>query len=251
MGYGDVLMSMGQARALHKSNCLPVIIVGRDGRPIKSDLFNGVPYIIYQPKGRAYTRLVNGPGVRPYIAGKTVHNWTWRPFKPTPAEIVFTPEELAFVKQYAGCVLLEPNGKDIGHANKQWLWNRWCELALRVKEVRRGEPALQCGPAGTRRLPGATFVETPTFRHALALLSACGTFVGTEGGLMHGAAAVGTSAVILWSEFISPEITGYANMRNIRHAGKPCGNRFDCEGCRRSMEAITVQEVMAQLAEIL
>ncbi len=106
---------------------------------------------------------------------------------------------------------------------------------------------VQCG-AGDVRLPGATQVPTPTFRHAAAVLSVCRAFVGTEGGLMHAAAAVGTPAVILWSEFISPEITGYSSMTNLRHAGKPCGNRFNCPSCRKSMEAITVDEVVAGLA---
>jgi ADP-heptose:LPS heptosyltransferase len=68
---------------------------------------------------------------------------------------------------------------------------------------------------------------------------------------MHAAAAVGTPSVILWSEFISPEITGYETMTNIRHAGKPCGNRMRCAGCRKSMEAITVEEVVAALEKLL
>jgi len=243
MGWGDTLMSMGQARALHKSNRLPVLIVGRDGRPIQSDLFRGVPYIIGRPAGRQHTRLINGPGVRPYIADKTATKWTWRPFKPTPAEIVFTPAEIAFAEPYRGMVMIEPNGKSIGHDNKMWLRDRWQAVA----DATPG--AVQCGSADW--LAGVARAPTPTFRHALAVLSVCRAFVGTEGGLMHGAAAVGTPAVILWSEFISPEITGYAQHRNIRHAGKPCGSRTDCPGCRRSMEATTVDEVVQNLQEIL
>jgi ADP-heptose:LPS heptosyltransferase len=68
---------------------------------------------------------------------------------------------------------------------------------------------------------------------------------------MHAAAAVGTPAVILWSEFISPEITGYSSMTNLRHAGKPCGNRLACASCRKSMEAITVDEVVRALEKLL
>lgn len=249
-------MSMGRARALHKSNGLPVLIVGRDGRPIKSDLFNGVSYIIDRPRGRPHTRLIDGGGVRPYIAGKTAKNWTWRPYKPVPADIVFTPEELAFAEPYRGMVMVEPNGKDIGHTNKRWHPRRWVELACDLS--RHGVSIVQCGPqliSGGWNIglsPSyARYAVTPTFRHALAVMSVCKAFVGTEGGLMHGAAAVGTPAVILWSEFISPEITGYAMHRNIRHAGKPCGNRLDCDGCRQSMEAITVEEVVENLKEIL
>jgi len=252
MGMGDELMASGQARQIHKSTGLPVMIVGRDGRPRWSELWTGVPYIIQRAGGRQFARLVNGPNVRPYIVGKTERNWTWRTFKPTPAEIVFTPEEKAFAEPYRGLVLIEPNVKAIGHDNKAWLAPRWAELARQIQSENRHK-LMQCiAPGPTAMIPhGVVQVNTPTFRHALAVLSVAKAFVGTEGGLMHGAAAVGTPAVILWSEFISPEITGYSTMTNLRHAGKPCGNRFDCPGCRKSMEAITVTEVVKALEKLL
>lgn len=243
-------MSMGDARALHRHTKQPVMIAGRDGRPIRSDLMAGVPYLITKPTDQPYQRLVNGPGIRPYIASKTERKWTWRPYKPQPAEIVFTPAELAFAEPYRDMVMLEPHVKSIGHRNKDWGPINWQQLDTLIREQRLGR-VVQCGPQGTRFLHHATPAVTSTFRHALAVLSVCRAFVGTEGGLMHGAAAVGTPAVILWSEFISPEITGYAQHRNIRHAGVSCGSRVDCEGCNRSMTAILPAEVAANLKEIL
>jgi ADP-heptose:LPS heptosyltransferase len=191
--------------------------------------------------------MINGPNARPYIASKTDKKWTWKLYQPKPAEVFLTDEEKAFAEPYRGLIMIEPNGKAIGHNNKLWLWDRWLQL---VEESTL--QFVQCLPhEGYRPLPVFKHVLTPTFRHAMAVLSVARAFVGIEGGLMHAAAALGVPSVILWSEFISPEITGYPQFKNLRHAGKPCGMRVDCVGCRKSMEAITVAEVEQALGEIL
>lgn len=249
MGWGDLLMSVGEARALYRRTKQPVMIVGRDGRPIQSDLFAGLPYIIQKPlKTGPYQRIVNGPGVRPYIAGKTNERWSWRLYKPEPAEIKFTDGELSFAERYRGRVLIEPNTKPIGHDNKAWPAERWRVLVTQLQD--EGVPLVQCIPGGTTPITDVHAL-TPSFRYAAAVLSVCRAMVATEGGLMHAAAAVGVPGVILWSEFISPSITGYDMHRNLRHAGKPCGMRVNCDSCRRSMEFISVTEVVTNLKEIL
>lgn len=252
MGLGDALIASGRARKLHQETGLPVLIVGRHNTRYWSDLWDNVPYIIRRPAGRRYHTLIDGSGVRAYIAGKSAERWTWRPFVPTPAQIVFTPAELAFAEPYRGMVMVEPNVKAIGHSNKDWGWHNWNSFTLVVNERFQGSiDMLCCSPVPGPRLSYTRSVLTPTFRHACAVLSVCRAYVGPEGGLHHAAAAVGTPAVILWSEFISPDITGYATHRNLRHAGKACGMRTDCRGCRASMEAITVNEVVENLEGIL
>lgn len=247
MGIGDELMAAGQARKLHKSNGMPVLIVDRGGRPRSHELWAGLPYIIQRPGGKPCNRLVNGSGVRPYIAAKTPTRWHWRPFIPTPAEIRFTDAERAFAEPYRGMVMIEPNVKALGHDNKAWLPTRWVELTAGLRL-----PWVQCVNAPEQALPAHVLkVITPNFRLAAAVLAVSKAFVGTEGGLMHAAAAVGTPAVILWSEFIDPSITGYSTMTNLRHAGKSCGNRLACPGCRKSMEAISVHEVEQALLGVL
>ena len=68
---------------------------------------------------------------------------------------------------------------------------------------------------------------------------------------MHGAAAVGTPAVVLWSEFIAPNVTGYR--QHPQHPACPSHLRHarQLSLCRKSMEAITVREVADALTEIL
>ena len=244
MGIGDTLMASGEARRLYKSNGLPTIILDRRGRPQWSEMWDGVPYILHRSMGKPCNRIINGSGARPYIAAKGPTQWTWKPYKPYPAEIVFTAAEKKFAEPFRGKVMLEPNVKNIGHTNKAWAPQRWVELVTQLDM-----PLVQCVPQLTTPHPGVKVLKvlTPTFRQACAVLSVAKAFIGTDGGLLHAAAATGTPAVILWSEFTSPEIVGYSTMTNLRHAGKPCGNRLNCAGCRKAMEAITVAEVVAAL----
>ncbi len=246
MGIGDTLMASGEARRLYKSNGLPTIILDRRGRPQWSEMWDDVPYILHRSMGKPCNRIINGSGARPYIAAKGPTQWTWKPYKPYPAEIVFTAAEKKFAEPFRGMVMIEPNVKNIGHTNKAWLWERWQDVVNKVPAV-----FVQPGPEGTRGLSNTRASYTPTFRQACAVLSVAKAFVGTDGGLMHAAAATGTPAVILWSEFTSPEVVGYSTMANLRHAGKPCGNRLNCAGCRKAMDAITVAEVVAALKGIL
>lgn len=245
MGSGDWVIATGQVKRMYAKRPVPVMVVNHINKPQWNDLFIGNPKISKYAKPGLQT-LVNSSGHRPYIVSKTDRQWTWRPFGPEPGEIFFTPAELAFAEPYRGKVMIEPNGKNIGHNNKRWDWSRWQQLV-----ERNIAPMVQCASTGGAYLTGVKNVATPSFRQAAAVLSVSRAFVGGEGGLMHAAAAVGVPAVILWSEFIEPSVTGYPMHKNIRHAGPACGMRVDCQTCRASMEAITVREVAEALQEVL
>jgi ADP-heptose:LPS heptosyltransferase len=168
---------------------------------------------------------------------------------------VFTPAELAFAEPYRGMVMIEPNVKAIGHTNKAWRWDRWRQTLERVlTEVQQTPLICSPTPEAADRMSGggAVGVVTPTFRHACAVLSVCKAFVGTEGGLMHAAAAVGTPAVVLFGGFISPEVTGYASHTNLfTGSGLGCGARIDCQHCRDAMDRISVDRVVNELSRTL
>ncbi len=251
MGIGDALMAVGEARVLHAASGKPVLIIGGHGRPMWSEVFENNPYLLKRYSRRSFIRLVNGGGVRPYIERKTPERWYWKLYQPKPGELFFTDDEKAFAEPYRGMVMIEPNVKNVGHDNKAWPFAKWAEL-LKQLQSENQHRYVQCVQASTPMIPhGVAQVETPTFRKAAAVLSVCKAFVGTDGGLMHAAAAVGVPAVILWSEFTSPDICGYKTMVNLRHAGKPCGNRLSCKGCRAAMDKITVDEVITALKGIL
>lgn len=242
MGAGDWVMATSQARALNVATGRKILVVGRGGIPQWSEVFENNPRLVrkYLP---GCIRLTNGSGLRPYIEAKTATNWVWKRWSISPGEIFLSADERAFAAPHAGGILVEPHTKVEG-SNKAWIFDRWQAL------VDGGGDFVQVGPPGTRALRGVRFVETGSFRRACAVLAVSRAFVGTEGGLHHAAAAFGVPAVVLFSEFISPDITGYPSHRNLRHAGKACGSRLACEGCRASMEAISVDEVRMNLEEI-
>ncbi len=247
MGIGDQLMAAGEAHALHTGTGKPVCIVDQRNRIQWCDLYLGIPYILTS-HSRGAVRMVNAGGARPYIVAKGSERWTWRAYKPRPAHLVFTADELALAEPFRGCVMIEPNIKAQAHENKAWIWSRWVSLLEQMPSVR----FVQCLAPGARVLEACDqYVRTTTFRQALAVLSVCRAFVGTEGALHHGAAAVGTPAVVLFSHFISPDVTGYPQHHNLRQAGAACGSRKPCKACAESMRAISVLEVVAHLKEIL
>lgn len=220
-----------------------VLVVNRAGRPQWHDVFEGNPRIVRAPT-RFCQMLLNAGGCRPYIVSKTPERWVWKRWDITPGEIYLTAFEKVFAAPHAGAVLIEPHTKVPG-SNKAWPWERWQAL------VDRGGTFVQVGPPGTRVLHGVRFVETASFRQACAVLAVSRAFVGSEGGLHHAAAALGVPAVVLFSEFIGTDITGYPIHRNLRHAGPACGSRLPCGGCHASMLAISVDEVENNLKDIL
>ena len=81
----------------------------------------------------------------------------------------------------------------------------------------------------------ARSLTCPSFRHALAILERARLYVGGEGGLHHGAAAVGVGGVVLFGGFVPPLVTGYAVHANLTGGA----------------EAITVNEVLEHAMERL
>lgn len=250
MGLGDVLMSIGEAKRVHQRAQQPVLITDAAGRPVRSDLFTGVPYLLTRAvRNVRFQRLVNCPGHRPYIKAKAGTHWTWRDYQPEPADIVLTERELVDTDRYRGCVMIEPNVKDIGHRNKDWGWGNWLKLAKLLEA--EGIPVVQCHRSGDRLLPYGQQRSTASFRETLAVLSKCRAYVGPEGGLHHGAAAMRVPAVVIYGGFIGPRQTGYSTHRNLFTGGEPCGSRVDCMHCRAAMNAITPEMVLAELKGLL
>lgn len=235
-------MATSQVRRLHAATGRKVCILNRRGQPRWDAVFDNNPKLTRDIDA---PHLVNAPGVRPYIAGKTPERWTWQRWEIEPGELFLSADELAFAEPYRGMVLIEPTTKVPG-SNKAWIERRWQQVVQAMPDVQ----FVQTGPPGTRWLVGVKRVQT-TFRQACAVLSVARACVVPEGGLHHAAAALDVPAVVLWSEFIAPEFTGYASQRNLRHAGEACGLRVRCHECAASMARITVDEVVANLQEIV
>jgi len=238
VGIGDEIMAAGQARATREQTGRAPAIIGRNGRARWSDIWQGNPNISQIRNGKTPT-ILNGPGARPYIDGKTPKFWVWKKWDRVKGDIYLSDAECEFAAAYRDCVMIEPNTK-VQDGNKSWPWDRWQDFVLRADSAIR---FIQVGPQGTRKLDRVEHVRT-TFRQGCAILAGARCFIGTEGALHHAAAALGVPAVVLWGEFISPEYTGYLEQLNLRHADRACGSRIPCATCRKSMEAISTDEVL-------
>lgn len=237
MGIGDELMAAGEARRARERHGCPVAILDRDGKPRWHEAWAYCPDVLRPELWQDGLPAIRNAGwCRPYIdyTGFTKRSrvWRWRPYRPAPARILLPADLLHWAEQYRGRVVIEKRIKPGSPANKQW--GRWAELeALRPD------------------LPWFEMPELPSFAHALAVLCAARAAVLPEGGLHHGAAAVGCKAVVIFGGFISPAVTGYDQHRNIFTGGEACGNRDSCDHCRQAMAKITPQMVLRELEQIL
>jgi len=245
VSYGDEIMAAGQARAEAARRGGAVHIVDRQGLPRWSDLWRGLDYIA-APRAAAAGQVVSGPGARPYLkslsraAGADFTDWRARDH---PGALALDPAERDFAgRATAGLgsfVVVEPNLMPAANPNKQWGWDRWVDLATRIGDL----TPVQLGPAGTRPLPGARRLETPSFRLAAAVLARARAAVLPEGGLHHAAAALGVSAVVIFGGHTDPETTGYPGHVNIAACGTACGQWRPCRHCAAAMAAIAPAEV--------
>lgn len=256
MGLGDNLMATGMARGAAARGKR---IAFGDGRriiwdPHSPQIFRGNPNIA--PPGSE-----RGGGLEwiEFYRGHRIYNhhdagrWIWNyDFRPKPGEMFFADEELSFAnRQGRGFVLIEPNVPQFKSVapNKQWPVDRYAQVAATLRKT--GCDVRQFQYQGATNLPGVAGIKTPNFRSALAVLRNAALYVGPEGGLHHGAAAVGVRAVILFGGFIPPKVTGYGTHINLTGGADACGSLQACRHCAAAMAAISVDEVEQACRSIL
>lgn len=175
------------------------------------------------------------------------NRWVWNyNFRASPGEMFFTTAEKAFAENVGrGFVIIEPNvarEKSVAR-NKQWPVDRYQAVADRLRKD--GHRLVQFSYGGKYTLAGVEQIRTPSFRHALAVMANARRYIGPEGGLHHGAAALGVPGVVIFGGFVPPEVTGYELHSNLTGGAKACGSLRPCSHCRAAMDAISVEDVMA------
>lgn len=253
MGLGDELIATGLARGA--ANRGKRIAFGNGDRIIWSaqsrEIFAGNPNIALPGSERDHDIewCAHYRGHRLY--GEIVGNrWRFRDFECPPGEVFLTKEEKTFAlgRMWGGdpIAIIEPRVKPVGACqgvNKQWGVPKYEELAQRLLAA-TGCHSVQLVSAGvTPKLADVDVIETPTFRYALAMLGLAAIYIGPEGGMHHGAAAVGTPAVVIFGGFNTPRSTGYAWHDNIA-VGEPCGTIAACMHCEDAMASISVDRVL-------
>lgn len=243
MGFGDELLVTGHVRVMQQTDPRKVRL--DFGKRLWNEVFDHNPRIAHSvdKDAQIYRPRVNG--LRPYAARKSEQRWTWRDYKPPVGELFFQPDEIAYAAKWSPDIVIEPNLKSMASPNKDWGIERWTALVSLLRAA--GRKPVQLGPAGTHTLSGVEHIQTRNFRHACAVLARARGAVLTEGGLHHGAAAVGLKAVVIFGGYISPRQTGYDLHTNLFTGGQPCGMRVRCAHCAEAMARITPDMVMQKL----
>lgn len=248
MGFGDEILGTGMARGARARG--KRIAFGDGRRVIWSkyavEIFRGNPNVARPgcEGARDLEWIAHYSGHRLYA--KAVGGfWRWNEtFRALPGEIFFDRQEQELKRRHgSGFIVIEPHVKSTA-ANKRWPHDRFQRVADEL--ISAGHRVVQFSSRGDLpNLDNIEIVKTPTFRFALALLSAAKLYIGPEGGLHHGAAALGVKAVVIFGGFISPKLTGYPSHVNLFAGGDGCGTiGRPCEHCRAAMDKITVEQVL-------
>jgi hypothetical protein len=238
MGLGDWLMASGDAKEANERTGKKVKI--GDGSRMFTDIqvFSNNPRMAFK-YDTDVVWVNNYPNSRPYLKGTNKGKLLFNDdYKPRVGEIYFSHEEQKDIDKIDGdYIIVEPNVKKTFIHTVNKAWHGWEEL------LKHDLPWIQLGDVTADKK--TKWVETPTFRDALAILSKAKLFVGTDGGLHHAAAALGIPSVVIWTGFTSPRHLGYDTHRNIHDGSEPCGT-YDsvCQHCLLKSKAISVEQVL-------
>jgi len=250
MGFGDEIMATGIAKRLHKETGKKVAF-GRNNSLVKSQWSD----LIFKnnPKIASHADLPDVVwnnfcvGSRGYIKSNTSSNMLWNEdFKAEKGEFFFTPEDdlgLAFPDNF---VVIEPHTKQTVSAdNKQWPVERMQEVV-----DTRAAPFIQFD-YGKPILNNVIPIKTRNIREAAFIVSKAKAMVTMEGGMHHISAALNIPAVVIFSGYISPGITGYEGHINLYKAAYSCGSLKSCPHCKEALGNITTEEVILALHRLL
>lgn len=148
-------------------------------------------------------------------------------------------------------ITVEPWTKDGYTVNKTYPFEKWQVV---VDALREQFDVIQIGAPGSRVLDGVCpAVGLTTFRGAAAIQEMAVFHIGSEGGLMHSARAVGTKSVVVVTGFLHPTMTCYPE-DTVLWIGKghgPCGMKVRCDRCVAECAAHDPREITEAALEAL
>ena len=258
MGWGDILMAMGDAKAVHDQTGKRIVFP--EDRFFSQDTYwgaayNNLDYITRQQDvmpGEDVIFFRNGIEITPYINWEksSSEKMSFVPYKPKPAELKF-PENLLEQLQKLNArlgefIFIEPHVKgSFSGQNKDWGFSNFQQVVNQF-DMPFVQPSY-----GAKLLEGVTPIQTSSFLDGAALLSIAKAGVMSEGGLMHAAAAVNVPSAVIFGGFVSPENTGYDMHKNFYSGGEPCGSLKACKHCKSAMKSIKPRKVLKKLGQIL
>lgn len=257
MGYGDDIMATATARELRQKHPHAKIVVGDGAREHWSAIYENNPHLSRLAQiapGDEVVWLREYPGNRPYLDYEKIiplkRHFFRREFRARPGELYFSPQEKAqaaeLTQRLGQFIVIEPNIKGtFSGNNKDWGFDKWQQVVNRMGAQYR---FIQLGPPESRTLIGVERISTVNFRLACAILARARGCATSEGGLHHAAGALSIPGVVIFGGHTHPDTTGYDVHTNLYvEKGSPCGMLAPCRHCRKCMEAITVDMVVAAL----
>jgi ADP-heptose:LPS heptosyltransferase len=153
-------------------------------------------------------------------------------------------------------IIVEPDtNRDWFGDLRSWPFDRWQAL---IDGLCKSHPELaivQVGIANSRPLNNTiNLCGQTSFKQAAQMQKIAALFIGTEGGLMHSAAAVKVPSVILWGGVTLPEFAGYPKHHRVLCnyvACAPCGHLGWCNNDHACMNSITVNDALEAVLETL
>lgn len=272
MGLGGYLMWTPLARELVKANqsikVLPVEKFGDKIRVIKSEIFHNNPNFCDESfSGNVISIVLNDPMTN-YCTFDSPQYCVQRHDKHViqqicdvygfknvdlKCELFLTDKE----EQFPGRIKLEkyvtidPHTKNEYTVNKEYPFEKWQRI---VNEISKDCIVVQVGRKTDYVLNNVVnMTGRSTFREAAAMIKNSKLFVGSEGGLMHAANAVGAQSVIVITGFLHPNMTCYSNNVNI-WIGKshgPCGMKVRCNKCAQECQQHDESEVITAIRSLL
>lgn len=249
MGWGDELMAAGHAaRVSREANGAKVVILDRYGRARFHELWEGLDFIS-PVKTKGAIEIQNGSGCRPYIeypftieGGCRFTGWRARDHRP-----VVSPK-LVGERVNKGFVYIEPTIKQLANPNKQW--HGWQAVVDALPDVGFLQSGPDEGHVNMLRGQNVAYAVSRDFIKAMRYLNQAALYLGPEGGMHHASAAMGVPAVVIFGGALSLEATGYPD--HVNFGGEaPCGRWEPCAHCADVMKAITVDQVVHAVKELL
>lgn len=251
MGLGDQLIATGLARDAQKRKKR---IAFGNGREIiwdqhSAEIFKNNPNIA-APGSEFQSDLewINFyKGYRGYNHAAGDH-WSWNMnWRCKPGQIFFSHQEKLITQNSASrnFILIEPHvvGWKNSSSNKDWGFKNYQELANCLAADKTHEIVQLVYPGMKDKLSGIHYLATTTFRQALAIMKSAKLYLGPEGGMHHGAAAVSIPGVVIFGGFIPPQVTGYDTHINLVGSDRFCGSFSRCQHCADAMKKISVEMV--------
>lgn len=254
MGWGDILMAMGEAKLIHESTGQRIVMPKNrvfSRNTYWASAYSELNYIITAEEvvddEKPYI-FEEGVHLAPYINLKesNLKKLSLLKYKPKPADLIFPEDiknQLIEIKGNLGdFIFIEPHVKaSFSSNNKNWGFDNFQQVVNQI------QACFVQPDYGLPILKGVKSFKTSHFLEGAALLSIANTGVMNEGGLMHAAAACHVPCAVIFGGFISPENTGYEMHKNFYAGGEPCGSLQPCKHCEVAMKKISPRIVAKKL----